>query len=494
MRTFRSTYVDRRGVTRRAVKWTVEFRDHREIARRLTLFSDKAATDEAGRKLQRLADVRRMGQPPGRELEGFLEALSDGARARLAQWGLLEPERAAVTKFLTDHMSDWKAALADRGNTENHVAQQHARALKVFEMCAFGSLSQINAGALQKALNTLRDGGLGPQTLNYHLGACKQFCRWAVRERRLAENPLVHMEPLNAKLDIRRERRALTHAECGALVEAVEHSGKRGGMDGPQRALLYRLALTTGLRANELRGLKVGDFDLKRAAVRVRASTSKNRRETWQPIPLHLCDPLKKRFDDRLPTSQAFSMASPTAITKAFIADLKAAKIERLDDTGRIMDFHGLRHTFITLLADSGVHPNVAKTLARHSTITLTMDRYSHVRLDDERKALESLPTLEPSVPQRATGTLDAAPTLQPQPDGTVLASCLASKHGKTANSVDNHDNQDVNAPSKSETDHRPQTRLESTESAPEAGSGADAGWRWRGDSNPRMTDLQSVA
>lgn len=32
------------------------------------------------------------------------------------------------------------------------------------------------------------------------------------------------------------------------------------------------------------------------------------------------------------------------------------------------------------------------------------------------------------------------------------------------------------------------------TKSAPEAGSEADDSWRWRGDSNPRMTVLQTVA
>ena len=42
--------------------------------------------------------------------------------------------------------------------------------------------------------------------------------------------------------------------------------------------------------------------------------------------------------------------------------------------------FHALRHTFITNLARSGVHPKTAQSLARHSTITLTMDRYSRNR------------------------------------------------------------------------------------------------------------------
>ena len=41
------------------------------------------------------------------------------------------------------------------------------------------------------------------------------------------------------------------------------------------------------------------------------------------------------------------------------------------DESGRWVDFHALRHTFITGLVTGGVNPKVAQTLARHSVITL---------------------------------------------------------------------------------------------------------------------------
>ena len=74
---------------------------------------------------------------------------------------------------------------------------------------------------------------------------------------------------------------------------------------------------------------------------------------------------------------------------------------------GRIADFHSLRHTFITNLVRGGVQPKVAQQLARHSTITLTLDRYSHVLAHEQADALLSLPDLADSpTPQiRATGT-----------------------------------------------------------------------------------------
>ena len=53
-----------------------------------------------------------------------------------------------------------------------------------------------------------------------------------------------------------------------------------------------------------------------------------------------------------------------------------------------------LRHTFITNLARAGGHPRVTQSLARHCTITLTMDRYTHVLHEQEVDALSRLPDL----------------------------------------------------------------------------------------------------
>jgi integrase len=87
--------------------------------------------------------------------------------------------------------------------------------------------------------------------------------------------------------------------------------------------------------------------------------------------------------------------------TTAFLADT--------DGSGRVVDLHALRHTFITRLARSGVAPAVAKSLARHSTIVLTMDHYTHTLIGDERAALDRLPQIRagepPRVATRATGT-----------------------------------------------------------------------------------------
>ena len=57
-------------------------------------------------------------------------------------------------------------------------------------------------------------------------------------------------------------------------------------MTGPERVLLYRLAVETGLRASELRSLTQASFDLNsdQATVAVEAAYSKHRRQDVLPL------------------------------------------------------------------------------------------------------------------------------------------------------------------------------------------------------------------
>ncbi|HET6660358.1 MAG TPA: tyrosine-type recombinase/integrase [Rubrobacter sp.] len=43
-----------------------------------------------------------------------------------------------------------------------------------------------------------------------------------------------------------------------------------------------------------------------------------------------------------------------------------------------VLHFHDLRHTAATLLLGRGVHPKLVQELLGHSSIAMTLDRYSH--------------------------------------------------------------------------------------------------------------------
>ncbi|MBM4081630.1 MAG: hypothetical protein FJ278_18145, partial [Planctomycetes bacterium] len=428
MRIFRATYRDRVGRRREAAKWYVEFKDAFGATRRLPAFTDKKASEQLGRRPEQLAACRASGTPLGTGLTRWVESLPPRLRDKLTETGLVDIQRAAASKGLEKHLQDFAQFLGARGNTEKHVALTLMRARGVLSGCGFVHVSDVfrATGKVQVYLGELRKGaGMSARTSNGYLVAIKSFTAWLAKEGRISENPLRHLSPVNAQADVRRARRALTPDECRRLLEAAHHSNETIlGMDGRDREAIYRLVLSSGLRWNEVRSLTRGSFALETnpPTVTILAAYSKHRKTDVMPLRIETAQALREYFDSRpaLPNAPAFPVPKTDKGARILRHDLEAAGIAYRDDQGHVADFHGLRHSFVTHLAASGVHPKVAQTLARHSTITLTLDRYTHTLLENEVEALDKLPdfTVPDDAQVQATGT-----------DGSqnVLASCLAS-------------------------------------------------------------------
>ncbi len=82
----------------------------------------------------------------------------------------------------------------------------------------------------------------------------------------------------------------------------------------------------------------------------------------------------------------------PSMVT--FKADLKAAKIEFINEQNQRADFHSLRHTLATNLARAGTSPRVAMEIMRHSDIKLTTKTYTDAGLLPVSDAVINLPSL----------------------------------------------------------------------------------------------------
>jgi integrase len=53
--------------------------------------------------------------------------------------------------------------------------------------------------------------------------------------------------------------------------------------------------------------------------------------------------------------------------------------------------FHDLRHTHATMLLRKDVHPKIVSERLGHSSISITLDTYSHVLPDMQKEAAEKL-------------------------------------------------------------------------------------------------------
>ena len=105
-----------------------------------------------------------------------------------------------------------------------------------------------------------------------------------VRDRRVSESPIEHLECMNEKIDRRHDRRPLELDQIRRLLETTKERPERFGVTGYERAMLYRLAIETGLRANELRSLKKSSFDFDNLIVAVETGCTKNRKVAALPL------------------------------------------------------------------------------------------------------------------------------------------------------------------------------------------------------------------
>ena len=357
-------------VTRTSKRYYIEYRDGDGIIRRVPGFTDRESTKQLEAKLQREAARQQSG----------LSDRFEGHRKRT----------------LLEHVGDFEQFLRDKGNTGGYVDMKINRLKRVLKGCRFRWLGDLSASRVQKWLADQRGPKMSIRTSNFYLATIKSFSRWLWQDRRISEDVLAHLAALNANTDRRHERRALTTAEIAKLVTAARKEKPFRGLSGSDRALLYLTAVNTGLRRNELASLRTSSFDFESEppTVTVEASYSKHRRKDVLPLRADLAAVLQKWLTGRKANDPCWPGTWFERGSVMIQRDLKAAGVPYRDDAGRVVDFHALRHTYITNLAKSGVHPNVAKTLARHSTITLTMDVYSHTDLDEMSSALRQLPDL----------------------------------------------------------------------------------------------------
>ena len=182
------------------------------------------------------------------------------------------------------------------------------------------------------------------------------------------------------------EIRPLSVQQVKALLRAVR---------GDKLEALYVLAVTTGLRQGELIGLKWGDLDLNAGVLRVRRTvfvgainppkTARSNRT------VRLTEEAIRALTNHSRESEwVFSTKVGTPISCHNLTNRSWKPLLRKVGLPDIR-FHDLRHTCATLLLTKGVHPKIVQEMLGHSSITITLDLYSHVLPDMQEKAVEAM-------------------------------------------------------------------------------------------------------
>jgi integrase len=339
---------------------------------------------QASRTFERLEDAQE-------HLRGIAKAKREG-RYR-------GPARITVSELVHDYI----ARSGEAGRISERTVHTYTdRAAKTIDpTIGKKPLDRIAPLDVQQWIDGLTRKGLAPSTVHAAaavlMGALREAAVLGITDRHLGAGI----------------RRPSLGKSIGVVWTAQEVRTVLANLAGDWRLdALYRVALATGMRPGELRALKWDCVDLDGARVIVARTLTKDAagRET-------IADRTKGREDRAIaiepPVAEALKrhrvMQHERRLASATWHDLNlvfdrgdgmwlgqntwqkwhAAFCERIGVPK--IRLHDLRHTAATLMVRQGIHPEMISTILGHATIAITMDRYSHLSVDDQRSAASRL-------------------------------------------------------------------------------------------------------
>jgi integrase len=265
-------------------------------------------------------------------------------------------------------------------------------------------LDQISVSVIEKLRDTLRRGGLSPQTVNKVLTTATAIFKLAVRRSYWTSNPATSAERLrvttaelaedgsrpvrDATRPVRTEE-VLSPEELRRLVAAAEP-----GFYGT----LFLTASLTGMRHDELLALRWSDIDLQAGKIFVRRSLSWARlKDESGPVRPRFYEPKTRSGIRTLPVPSELLSAlrvwklqcpkgeldlvfpGPTGAPTHRSNVLRYGLYRSLRRAGlRRVDMHSLRHSFASALIIAGAPVTEVQYLLGHSSPQTTLKVYSH--------------------------------------------------------------------------------------------------------------------
>ncbi|ESA37958.1 site-specific recombinase [Leptolyngbya sp. Heron Island J] len=223
-----------------------------------------------------------------------------------------------------------------------------------------------------------RGGMLAPTTINQALATLKSFFKWLTVKDYITRNPTLTIEFLKEPA---KPPRDLPETQVNQLFEALAY---RGDSEVRDRAILQ--VLSHGLRAREVCGLDISDYDGRRLSVR----GAKWGSDGLVPLKPDAVAALDSYLGWLVRNGFTVSQESPLFVSLSnnsrgqrlgysgiyeLIKDL--AQASELDD----IHPHRMRHTFATSLVAAGMNPLLAKRAVRIRSDKI-FARYSDRALD----------------------------------------------------------------------------------------------------------------
>lgn len=327
------------------------------------------------------------------------------AEAALREWvreietgSYVEPSKETVGQLLDRWLRDW--ASDNVGPTSYERYESFAR-LHVKPEIGGMPLAKLNTLIINDLYARKRAEGLSPATIRTMHAVIKGALKSAVRWRLLSTNPADGADlPRVDKEGVK----ALTPDQARTLLQVAAAS--------PWYTAIL-LGLTTGMRRGEICALRWSDVNFDDGSLSVRHTLARTKENGLFLKPcktrrsarrIELSDQVVKdlrhhrvaQTEARLKAGEKWqdndlvvcrndgTFLPPTDFNGVVKRLMKRAGVPNLSS-------HALRHTAATLMLQQEVHPKVVQERLGHSTITITMDLYSHVLPGIQREAASRL-------------------------------------------------------------------------------------------------------
>lgn len=310
---------------------------------------------------------------------------------------------------LSKYMVHWLESVKPELRPKTWIQYEQVARTHIAPILGKHFVKDISPTLVQSLYTKKRKDGYQETTIRIIHAVLHRALEQAVRWGYIGRNPASIVVKPRPK---RKEMQVMSDDQVRAFLSLVE--GTR--FDG-----LYYLAVTTGLRQGEILGLKWTDLDWKTGNINVRRQIQRITGEglvfsepksaagrrtvvaggvALQKLMAHqeiqqterlFAGERWKEYGLIFPSTIGTPF-EPRNLYRHFINSLTKANLPKFR-------FHDLRHTAATLMLQSNIHPKVVQERLGHSTITLTLDTYSHVVPSMQVEAAEILDGLLTTIP-----------------------------------------------------------------------------------------------
>ncbi len=347
--------------------------------------------DPATGKLKRKTFYGKTRQEVSKKITGVIHEIQTG--------NYIEPALITLGQWLNDWLKGRKP----------HITESTWQAYEVMIRCHINpniggiKLKDLRTRDIQNLLNAKLEngrvdgkGGLSTRVIKYIYSTLQSALKQAVKERLITHNVADAIELPKQK---KQEMKILTKENISVFMETAKNS-----IHYPA----FLLELSTGLRRGELIGLRWEDIDFHNGILRVKQQIVRCKKgliisepkteKSKRTISLHkgILEKLKehKKHQNELklllgPAYQDNGLVfctedgkplDPRNFVRHFESVLKKAGLKHIR-------FHDMRHTFATMALQSGIPAKTIQEFLGHSTISVTMDTYSHVTPEMQSEA-----------------------------------------------------------------------------------------------------------